>query len=410
MRLFIHDYAGHPFAVELSRFLATQGHEVLHAYAGSLQTPRGDIANHPDDPVGFTSQQVEMHPEYSQFKYSFRHRRRMEIAYGKNCAQTIREWRPDAVLSANTPTEAQEHVMLACREIGARFVMWVQDFYSIAVDKLVRKKIPFVGSLIGSYYKRMERRQLLGSDGIVAITEDFVPIMQSAFKVNADRITVIPNWAPLASLPVLDKSNPWSRSMGLDEHFVFLYSGTLGMKHNPETLLQLALQYRDNLAVRVLIISEGIGARWLLDKKEEHQLKNLHVLAYQPFKIMPEVMASADVLVTVLEPDAGIFSVPSKVLTYLCAQRPLLLAVPGVNLASRVIVATQAGISVEPTDLPGFLRAAESLRSNPSRAQACATAGRVYAEQTFNIERIAARFCKVLAIPAPEPRQALAAV
>ena len=410
MRLFIHDYAGHPFAVELSRFLATQGHEVLHAYAGSLQTPRGDIANHPDDPVGFTSQQVEMHPEYSQFKYSFRHRRRMEIAYGKNCAQTIREWRPDAVLSANTPTEAQEHVMLACREIGARFVMWVQDFYSIAVDKLVRKKIPVFGALVGSYYKRMERRQLQGSDGIVAITEDFVPIMQSSFKVRADRISVIPNWAPLASLPVLDKGNPWSRSMGMDEHFVFLYSGTLGMKHNPEMLLQLAIQYRETPAVRVVVISEGIGARWLLDKKEEHQLKNLHVLAYQPFKTMPEVMASADVLLTVLEPDAGIFSVPSKVLTYLCAQRPLLLAVPGVNLASRIIVATQAGITVEPTDLHGFLRAAESLRSNPYRAQACAAAGRVYAEQTFNIERIAARFSKVLAIPTPETSQALASV
>lgn len=410
MRLFIHDYAGHPFAVELSRFLAFQGHEVLHAYAGSLQTPRGDLSNHPDDPPGFSSRQMDMHPEYAQFKYSFRHRRRMEIAYGKTCAKVILEWRPDTVLSANTPTESQEAIMAACRAIKTRFVFWAQDFYSIAVDKLVRKKIPLLGPLIGSYYKRLERRQLQGSDAIVAITEDFVPIMQSAFKVGAERITVIPNWAPLASLPVLDKGNDWSRSMGMDSHFVFLYSGTLGMKHNPNLLLQLALQYRETPAVRVMVISEGIGAQWLLDKKDAYHLQNLHILAYQPFNKMPEVMASADVLLTVLEPEAGIFSVPSKVLTYLCAQRPLLLAVPAINLASRIILANRAGITVEPSDLQGFLKAAESLRSNSTTAQACGSAGRAYAEQTFNIERIAARFCSVLSIPNPEPNHHLAAV
>ena len=402
MRLLIHDYAGHPFAVELSRSLAACGHEVLHAYAGSLQTPRGDITNRPDDPPGFMSRQVDMHAEYAQFKYSFRHRRQMEIAYGKNCADVILSWRPDVVLSANTPTEAQEQILLASKGIGARFVLWVQDFYSLAVDRLVRHKIPLFGRFVGNYYKRLERRQLQSADGIVAITEDFVPIMQTDFKVPPDRITVIPNWAPLGSLPVLEKDNAWSISMGMNEHFVFLYSGTLGMKHNPDLLLQLALQYRQTPSVRVVVISEGLGARWLLDKKEEHQLQNLHVLAYQPFALMPEVMASADVLLTVLEPEAGVFSVPSKVLTYLCARRPLLLAVPGVNLASRIIVSTRAGITVEPSDLKGFLHAAESLRSNPSRARAYATAGRDYAEQTFDIERIAARFAKVLGTQTPE--------
>ena len=410
MRLLIHDYAGHPFAVELSRFLASKGHEVLHAYAGSLQTPRGDLALRPDDPPGLFINQIEMDPDYTQFKYSFRHRRLMEIAYGKACASVLKDWKPDAVLSANTPTEAQEYILATCNSIGARFILWVQDFYSIAVDKLVRKKIPLIGSVIGAYYKRMERRQLHASDGIVAITEDFVPIMQNRFQICAERITVIPNWAPIASLPVLDKRNTWSRTMGMDDHFVFLYSGTLGMKHNPDMLLQLALQYRQNPTIRLVVISEGIGARWLLDKKEDHQLQNLHILAYQPFSLMPEVLASADVLLTVLDEDAGVFSVPSKVLTYLCARRPQLLAVPAVNLASRLIVASRAGVTVDPTDLEGFLKAAESLRSNPALAQACAMAGRLFAEQTFNIERIAARFGKVLGISTSEQPRSLAVV
>lgn len=403
MRLLIHDYAGHPFAVELSRHLAAEGHEVLHAYAGALQTPRGDLAHRPEDSVHFVSQQIPMNPEYTQFKYSFLRRRKMEIEYGRTCAEVIGKWRPDVVLSANTPTETQEHLLLASQKLGARFVIWVQDFYSIAVDKLVRKKIPVLGCLIGNFYKRMERRQLRASDHIVAITEDFLPIMQDTFGVPAERVSVIPNWAPIASLPVLGKDNPWSRELGMNDHFVFLYSGTLGMKHNPDLLLQLAQQYQDQPGVRIVVISEGIGARWLLDQKSLQQLSNLHVLAYQPFSAMPQVMASADVLLAVLEEDAGVFSVPSKVLTYLCARRPLLLAVPKVNLASRIIESTSAGITVAPSDVAGFLAAAETLRSNPSQAADCAAAGRAYAEATFSIAAIAAQFGKVLALPATVP-------
>jgi colanic acid biosynthesis glycosyl transferase WcaI len=399
MRIFIHDYAGHPFAVELSRLLATAGHHVLHGYAGALQTPRGDLDRRPHDPPTFSCRQIKMDPEYTQFKYNFWKRRSMEIAYGKECAKIIREWQPEVVLSANTPTETQEFLLMATKDIGARFVLWIQDFYSIAVDKLVRKKLPLVGRFIGGHYKRMERGQFISSDHIVTITSDFIPILEDEFGIPATKVTTIPNWAPIESLPVTPKQNPWSEEFGLDNSFVFLYSGTLGMKHNPDLLLQLALQFREVPEVRVLVISEGIGADWLLQKKHAHELKNLHVLAYQPFPVLSQVMAAGDVLVAVLEADSGVFSVPSKVLTYLCAQRCLLLAVPSVNLAARIIKENDAGMTVEPSDTAGFLAAAQELFSNRAKADACALRARAYAEAHFGLDDIAQRFASVLDLP-----------
>lgn len=410
MRIFIHDYAGHPFAVELSRHLARQGHPVIHGYAGSLQTPRGDLAKRETDPDTFTSQQIEMNRDYVTYKYSFLKRREMEIQYGKKCAALIREWKPDVVLSANTPTESQQHILVATKAMGARFVIWVQDFYSLAVDKLVRKKLPFLGSFIGGYYKRMERMQLLNSDHVVAITEDFVPIMQKEFGVCSSRVTTIPNWAPVENLPVVNKDNAWSREFGMNDQFVFLYSGTLGMKHNPDLLLQLAIKYKDVTDVRVMVISEGIGARWLMEQKAQHNLRNIHILAYQPFEVMAQLMASGDVLIAVLEEDAGVFSVPSKVLTYLCARRPLLLAVPQVNLAARIIEETSSGLTVAPNDLAGFLNAAEILRSQPEKAKQCAANGRAYAETTFDINSIAQRFAPILGLCSSMPMENLGRV
>jgi glycosyltransferase involved in cell wall biosynthesis len=274
--------------------------------------------------------------------------------------------------------------------------MWHQDFYSIAVDKLVRRKIPLLGAVIGKYYRWLERRQLQASDHIVAITEDFVPIMQREFGVPAGRISVIPNWAPLETLPALAKDNDWSRAQGVHDRFVYLYTGTLGMKHNPDLLLQLALRCREHPRACVVVISEGIGADWLRARVAEHGLTNLTLLPYQPFKVLPQVLASGDVLVAVLEEDAGVFSVPSKVLTYLCAARPLLLAVPEVNLAARMIRGESAGLTVPPSGTAAFLDAAARLMNEPETAAAMAARARAYAEANFNIATIGDRFEAIL--------------
>ena len=395
MRLLVHDYAGHPFAIQLSRELAKMGHEVLHAYAAALQTPRGDLVKNEHDAATLTVREMPMDPEYTKYKYSFVRRRNMEVTYGKQLAQLIRTWKPEGVISGNTPTEAQEPVLKATHEVNAKFVYWVQDFYGIAVDKLVRKKIPLIGGLIGRYYRRMEGRQLRDSHCVVAITDDFSPILREDYQVEEKRIAVIPNWAPLETLPVRDKVNDWSRRHGLHDKFVFLYTGTLGMKHNPQLLLGLAEKYRDNREIRIVVISEGIGAEWLAARKKEQDLGNLLLFPYQDFGALPEVMASGDVLCAVLEEDAGIFSVPSKVLTYLCAARPLLLAVPQINLAARIIHQQKAGLTVPPADVPAFLEAAEQLRSNSELAARCATSAREYAKNNFKIEEIAVKFVNI---------------
>ena len=392
MKILVHDYAGHPFQVQLSRELASRGHTVRHAYAGGLQTPRGELQKRESDPDCFDSFEVPMSEDYAKFKYSFIKRRAMEIEYGRAAAKMIRDWKPELVISANTPSESQTGVLAGSREVGAKFVYWCQDFYSIAVDKLVRKKIPVFGSFIGNYYKGIDRKHLQSSDHVVAITEDFKPIMVDQFGVDSKKVTTIPNWAPLESLPVEAKENDWAREQGLLGKFVVLYTGTLGMKHNPNLLLGVAERFKDNDEVRVVVISEGMGSDWLKEQKEAKGLSNLILLGYQPFEQLPKVLASGDILTGVLEEDAGVFSVPSKVLTYLCAKKPILLAVPEVNLAARIIREEEAGLTVGPADEEGFWTAAETLYKDRERANAMAGRARAYAEKTFDVKLIGDRF------------------
>lgn len=397
MKILVHDYAGHAFPPSLSRALAARGHQVVHAFASSLQTPRGELQRNSGDAPTLEFEEIPMDPDYPRFKYSFRRRRGMEIRYGQAAADFVRKWKPDAVLSGNTPTETQEPITRATVEVGGRFYYWVQDFYSLAVDKLLRKKIPVAGGLIGAWYRLLDLRQFRRSSGIVTITEDFTPILTKEFGVDPGRVSVVPNWAVIEDLPVLPKDNPWSRRNGLHDKFVFLYSGTIGMKHNPAMLLELAKRFESDPAVRVVIVSEGIGAEWLRRESGRAGLGNLLLLPYQPFAELPELLATGDVLTGILEQEAGVFSVPSKTLSYLCAGRPLLLAVPQENLAARITKDNAAGLTVAPDDLEGFLAAAERLRASPEERARLAANARAYAEATFPIEKTANTFEEILA-------------
>jgi len=393
MRILINDHAGHPFQVQLSRSFAKRGHRVLHTYCALLKTPRGALTVQDTDPETFDVKGISIGKEFSRYSLFTRFLQEKEL--GRLLCKQIDQFLPDVVISANTPLGTLAAIIHRCRAKKIKFIFWVQDLLGVGIHKNVKKKLPVIGSLIGRYYMRMETLLLRKSDEVVVITEDFMPILEHE-GVRSDKIHVIHNWAPLEEVPLLPRSNSWAKKHGLLNKTCLLYSGTLGMKHNPGLLLQLAVRFNHNENVRIVVISEGLGADFLNRKKQELKLENLILMGFQPFEILPSMLASADILVAILEPDAGVFAVPSKVLTYMCANRPLLLAVPPMNLAARIVSDNRAGIVVPPSDLEAFIDAAEKLINNAELRSSLALNGLRYARDMFDIEKITDKFEEVI--------------
>ena len=72
------------------------------------------------------------------------------------------------------------------------------------------------------------------------------------------------------------------------------------------------------------------------------------MLPFQPAEDLPSVLSSADVLVALLEPDATKFSIPSKVLSYMAAGRPIVGLMPSDNPAAADITDC-GGMVTDPT-------------------------------------------------------------
>jgi colanic acid biosynthesis glycosyl transferase WcaI len=393
-RILIHDYAGHPFQVQLSRELAGRGFQVLHLYAGYNVTPHGALHKTEQDPASFDVRPIYIREPLE--KYSLVKRYFQEREYGRLLAKEIAAFQPGIVISANTPLDAQWSALQSSHNIQAYFISWLQDVIGIATHKILSKKIPGVGALVGQYFIQLERAIARRSDFIIPITQDFVPLL-TQWGISPQKIRTIPNWAPLDEIQLQPKANSWSVKNKLADKFVFLYSGTLGMKHNPDLLLQLGKSLnRDQNAVLV-IVSQGPGADWLKVKMEENNLRNILIMDYQPMEVFSKVLGAGDVLMAILEPYAGVYSVPSKVLSYLCARRPLLLSVPPDNLAARIVNMNKAGVVIAPNDNLNFVKGAQNLMKDASLREFYAHNARQYAETNFDIDRITTQFESMLA-------------
>jgi glycosyltransferase involved in cell wall biosynthesis len=389
-RIVVHDYSGHPGQVQLSRALAARGHTVTHQHCPSYVTGKGGLERVAGDPVGLTFQPCPMGNAFE--RYSPLKRVIQELNYGSKVGRLIRSEGPDVAVLSNVPLLAHFLIALRLRRAGIPMIFWHQDIYSAAIGGAARKKLGWAGGPIALVADRLERYIARSSAAIVAISSTFVPKLRS-WGIDESAISVVPNWAPIEDLPVQSKDNPWSRRMGMSSVPVILYSGTLGLKHDPSLLAKIA----DHLGTerpeaRVVVVSEGKGRHWLEEWKKSHDAENLILLDYQKYEDLPDVLGTADVLVAILEPDASRYSVPSKVLSYLCAERAIVGFLPDDNSIAEILIEHQAGVIVDPSRGDDIGPIVAKLINDDEHCRQLGRAGRRYAESTFSPTSAADRF------------------
>jgi colanic acid biosynthesis glycosyl transferase WcaI len=197
-------------------------------------------------------------------------------------------------------------------------------------------------------------------------------------------------------MPVLPKENAFSEANGIASSINLIYAGTLGMKQNPSVLVDLALSFRDRTDFCIVVVANGSGISFLQSQIQEQKLRNINILPLQPFEVLPEVLASGDLLIAMLEPDASAYCVPSKILTYYCAGKPSLLVMSKDNLAARTTLDHELGFVIEPHDSEGLKSIVSELLENPGAMIGYGERARNYAELNFPIEKVANRFIEII--------------
>jgi len=387
MRMLLHDYSGHPFQVELSRELSRRGHDVTHSYCDAYTSGKGHLRPEPGETIRFDPIGVGV----VIAKMSFGKRLVQELRLGVELVRQVRRIRPDVVMASNVPIPTLMVLALVLRLRGIPWVLWHQDVQAVAIRSFAGSKLSrsfaVVATLIGAGERWCARR----AAAVVVIADSFLDVHRR--WGTADKTTVIPNWAPLEEIRPVTRTNDWSHEHGLDETKTLLYSGTLGLKHNPALLVGLARELIDaGQPLRLVVVNQGPAEQVLRDEAARLDVPLL-LLPFQPYERLSEVLGSGDVLVVLLEQDAGAFSVPSKTLSYLCAGRPILGLMPAENLAA-TLVSRVDGCVLPPDEssLPAAAAWVAGVLADDERQAALGKAARALAEQEFELAGCADRF------------------
>jgi colanic acid biosynthesis glycosyl transferase WcaI len=391
MKVLVHDYGGHAFTGQLASQLAELGHEVLYVWFAGFPGPKGRWAGANAEDGRLSTQAIGIASPFD--KDNLLRRGLQQLDYARRLGRFVGRERPDSIISANAPIEVQQSLLRTSRRIGASFVYWQQDIHSEAISNVLGQRNAALGWVAGAYYRVIERRIIHGSDNVVTIAPSFRRWLgEGAERMAAKHVRLIENWAPLEDIPLMERDNGWAVEHMRPGRRRIVYAGTLARKHDPRVLLELARR----VDADVWVFSEGRAARELSDRAALEGPTNLFVRPWLSPADLPKALASADLLCAIVEARAGTYSVPSKVLTYLAAGRPIIGSLPHDNLASETVRRAGAGLISRPGDLQTLVADANLLLGDAALRTRMGQNGRQYAERVFDIEKISDKFLAVL--------------
>jgi colanic acid biosynthesis glycosyl transferase WcaI len=295
--------------------------------------------------------------------------------------------RQDLLFIVSPPLSSGLIALLLFKLRGLRFVFNVQDLYpDAAISTGIIKNSLFIKIL-----KKLELTIYRQAEKIAVISDGFKENL--LLKGVADKkIKVIQNWIDTDEIIQLPRDNEFTKTYGLKDKFVVLYSGTIGMISGAEILIECAKELRTYEEILFLLIGEGVVKDEISKKAKAIRLRNIKLLPFQRREILSQVLSSADVSIVTLLKGKGKTSVPSKILGYMAAGRPVIASVDSDSDTCRLIEKANCGICVKPEDIKGLCTAIESFYHDREKGRVLGNNGRNFIESNFYRRTITGRY------------------
>jgi colanic acid biosynthesis glycosyl transferase WcaI len=183
-----------------------------------------------------------------------------------------------------------------------------------------------------------------GADHITVITQGARDLLMSR-GVPSEKIRLIYEFAEETALPL---GSPPPEILAKIPGFRVLFAGNMGAAQGLSTVLSAAeLVAKQRAEVQICLLGAGIELEALKAKALEMGLTNVHFLPRVPLADVQSYLIHADCLLVNLIADP-LFktTIPSKLLAYLYAGRPILMSVEGES--ARLVAEAGAGLSCPP--------------------------------------------------------------
>ncbi|HEX6513922.1 MAG TPA: glycosyltransferase family 4 protein [Chloroflexota bacterium] len=260
--------------------------------------------------------------------------------------------------------------------------------------------------LLAKVFGALEYAIYRAADSAIVLCDGFADALIE-HGLPRNRLATIHDSVDLELVRPLADDGAFRAANGLaGDDFVVMHSGSISFKQGLDVVLAAARRAGRESKVKWVLVGDGPDRRRLEAERDRARLHAAIALApFQPVEKLAQTLSAADALL--LTQLAGITSsaLPSKLLMYMAAGRPVVASVSGDSESARLIRQADCGLVAPAEDPAGLLDAIERLRADPELGRRLGSNGRAFAERHFDRDKIVAaqqRLLEAVARPAPD--------
>ena len=271
---------------------------------------------------------------------------------------------------------------------GGKLVYNIQDFNPEQINAVKFSN----NKLITNTLMKMDKKTCRKSDLIITVGKDMKETLKNRFKnKNVPNNVVINNWIDEKEIYPLDKNNKkiidFKKKYNLENKFIIMYSGNLGLYYDLENIIRLYKDYKDKKDIAFVFVGEGSIKNKLLDIVKEENINNVTFIPYQNKKDLNISLNVADVhLVTNAKGIKGV-SVPSKIYGCLATNVPVLGVLEKGSEAWSIIKNSNCGLLSEPGNYKDIKKNLDYIIKNKAKFVKKYSTGRKYLEENLTKEK-----------------------
>lgn len=241
------------------------------------------------------------------------------------------------------------------------------------------------------------------AQAVICLCRGFIDRLKQR-GVDENKLLLISDWADTERIYPCHADGLFRTTNGLTkDKFLVIHTGNMGKKQCLINAVEAAALTRFDTNLEWLLVGQGEERAYLEREIARRELTNIRVLPLQPAGTLRQVYSDADLLL--LSQSAAIEDavIPSKLLTYMAAGRPVIAAVSEKSESARQVNHAACGIVVPPENPQALAAAVVDLKTNPRLCMKYGANGRNYAETNYTkasvLRKYDAFFQKVGTIP-----------
>jgi len=300
-------------------------------------------------------------------------------------------FKPDIILTPSPPLTIGISAWLIGLWHKCAFVYNVQEIYpdvAVNLGVLKNKFLIKVLQYIETFVYDKAKALIIISDGMAD------NVKQKG--VDKNKIFIIPNFVDIEGFQPGSKTNTFSIMHKLADKFVISYAGNMGMPQGLDILIDTAHILRHEKNIHFLMMGDGTERLSLIEKAKKLNLSNISFLTYQPYSLMPDAYAAADVSFVSQAPGTSNDGIPSKVYRIMACGRPVIACTDADSDLSRLITQSGGGIVVTAGDSKALAQGIMKVYENKDEWIQRGDKARSYVVANFSRDSICQKYNDIL--------------